>query len=53
MFDIFTILIGYDEEGVVMTDRWSDERGRLLKRKQGWPSETLYHYSYSVPGLVR
>ena len=47
------VVSGYDDNNMVLEDRWSSDQGVPLTRRQGFPSETMYDFSYRVPGVIR
>ena len=54
--DIGSIVVSvYDTTGMVMEDRWSSDKpgGVSIPRTQGFPSETMYDFSYRLAGVIR
>ena len=49
------VVSGYDTKGMVMEDRWSSDKpgGVFIPRTQGFPSETMYDFSYRLAGVIR
>ena len=46
------VVSGYDNNNVVLVDRWSSDQGVDQTRRQGFPSETMYDFSFSdLPDL--